>query len=282
MTATPINKSFINFEDDFTKDSFTKVLNTLTSNNKLLMPFLHFDILYKQKLMIKIEKINQYGSIKDLIYKSSPLNSYGKKYQSNKGKALNINLISVYGKQILEALSYLHYNKWYHMHLHSGNVLVDDNQNEIRLAGLEIFVNDISTRNEHLLNYAFENFTQGGNSNMNNTKFDKNSEILSEIFKNTYNIFEKIDIICFGRLMYEMAFGRELKAPFPDNLEYQDMDSNLVEIFRFIFNKKESNINTNFVYSVPDVTVNDLLKMRFFNLKDDENSERKKGNISIT
>ena len=71
MTATPINKAFINFENDFTRESFTKVLKTLTSNSKYFMPYLHFDILHKQKLMIKIEKVNEYGSIKDLIYKSS-------------------------------------------------------------------------------------------------------------------------------------------------------------------------------------------------------------------
>jgi len=275
MTATPINKSFINFEDDFTRESFTKVLKTLSTNNKYIMPFLHFDILHKQKLMIKIEKVNEYGSIKDLIYKSSAMNSYGKKYQPSKGKALNLSLVSIYGRQILEALVYLHRNKWYHMHIHTGNVLLDENGEEIRLSGLEIFVNDLPIRNEHVMNYAFENFN-GNNFHISQAKPNNNSSILTDIFKNTYNIFEKIDIISFGRLVYEMAFGKELKAPFPDNLEYQDMEAGLAEVLRLIFYKKESKINTNFMYSVPQVTASELLKLKFFdsNKEDEENKSK--------
>ena len=161
------------------------------------------------------------------------------------------------------------------MHIHSGNVLLEENGMEIRLTGLEIFVNDLQIRNEHLMNYAFENFN-GSNVNVNQPKLDQNSSILTDLFKNTYNIFEKIDIISFGRLVYEMAVGKELKAPFPDNLEYQDMDPSLVEVFRLIFNKKESKINTNFVYSVPDVTASDLLKLRFFDLPNGDNGKRSK------
>jgi serine/threonine protein kinase len=280
MTATPINKSFINFEDDFTRESFTKVLKTLSTNNKYIMPFLHFDILHKQKLMIKIEKVYENGSIKDLIYKSSAMNSYGKKYQLNKGKALSLSLVSIYGRQILEALVYLHRNKWYHMHIHSGNVLLDETGQEIHLTGLEIFVNDLPIRNEHVMNYAFENFN-GNNFNANHGKLDKNASILTDIFKNTYNIFEKIDIISFGRLVYEMAFGKELKAPFPDNLEYQDMDPGLAEVLRMIFYKKESNINTNFMYSVPEVTASELLKLRFFDLQNEDKENKRKSLIYI-
>lgn len=280
MTATPINKAFINFEDDFTRESFYKANQTLIANNKYLMPFLHLDILYKQKLMIKIEKINEYGSIKDLIYKSHHMNSYGKKYSMNKGKYIDITLVSTYGRQILEALSYLHMNKWYHMHLHAGNVLIDDSGEEIRLTGLDLFVNDLPIRNEHLFNYAFENLNQGLD-NCNQYKFDKNSQILSDIFKNTFNIFEKIDLILFGRLLYEMAVGKELKAPFPDNLEYQEMDPNLVEVFRLIFNKKESNINSNIMHCVPDVSANDLLKLRFFNSRDEDYYNSKKSKTEL-
>ena len=39
-------------------------------------------------------------------------------------------------------------------------------------------------------------------------------------------------------MLYEMVSGRELKAPFPDELEYKDFESEIAEILRLIFKKK--------------------------------------------
>jgi serine/threonine protein kinase len=270
MTAIPINKSVINFDDDFIRESFSKILKFLTLNHKNILPYLHFDVLPSQKLMIKILNLNENGSLRDTIYKAYPLNSFSKKYPNSKVKGLHNSLISNYGRQILEALNYLHNNKWYHMHLHSGNVLIDNN-NSIKLVELENFVNDIPIRNDHLFNYAYESF----NSTY-YTKNDYNSVILSEIFKNNSNIFEKIDIICFGRILYEMTTGRELKAPFPDPIEYKDIEADISEVLSLIFNKKTSKVNSNFIFTIPEVNASDLLKMKFFNPEDGSNNQESK------
>jgi hypothetical protein len=148
------------------------------------------------------------------------------------------------------------------MHLHTGNILIEDDGNTIRLSEIENFVNDLPIRNEHFFHYAYENFNS---DHYLNSKQDYNSTVLSEIFKNNYNIFEKVDIILFGRILYEMTTGRELKSPFPDDLEYKEMDSDVVELLRLIFNKRTSKVNNNFSITVPEISVADLLKMKIFN-----------------
>ena len=128
MTANPINKSVLNFEDDFIRESYCKVINQICNNHRNFLPYLHFDVLPSQKLMIKIQKWNDSGSLKDLLYKSNAMNNYSKKYPNNKAKGLHLSQIASFGRQILEALLYLHSNRWYHMHLHSGNILIDEEE----------------------------------------------------------------------------------------------------------------------------------------------------------
>jgi len=41
------------------------------------------------------------------------------------------------------------------------------------------------------------------------------------------------------RVLYEMTTGKELKAPFPDDLEYKDFDSDIGDILKLIFKKKK-------------------------------------------
>ncbi len=68
MTAIPINKALINFDDLMLKESFTNLY--LSFNHKNLMKNLHFDILKNQNLLVKIQKFYENGSIKDLLFKS--------------------------------------------------------------------------------------------------------------------------------------------------------------------------------------------------------------------
>ena len=79
-----------------------------------------------------------------------------------------------------------------------------------------------------------------------------------------------------------MTTGRELKSPFPDDLEYKEMDSEVVELLRLIFNKRTSKVNNNFSITVPEISVADLLKMKIFNqeisMYKEENSKMKFSN----
>jgi serine/threonine protein kinase len=263
MTAIPIHKAILNFEDEFMRESFNKVIQSLTQNQKHILPFLHFDIMQSMKLMIKIQKFNEYGSLKDQIWKTSCMDNYSKKYPTNsKGKPLHSSLISSYGRQILEGMAFLHSNKWYHIHLHTGNIFVDENQH-IYIGEVENFVNNLPVKNEHYFNYAFEEFNS--NQYYTQNKNDYNSKALSEIFKNNFNIYEKLDVISFGRVVYEMATGRELKSNCPDEMEYKTMDAEIVEILRMVFLKKVNKINNFVVLTVPEVSMKDLLKSKFFN-----------------
>lgn len=206
----------------------------------------------------------------------NPKKNYSQKYPSNsKGKALHASLISLYGRQILEALKYLHSNKWYHLHLHSGNVLVEEKTQQIKITELENFVCDLPIKNEQYLYFIYEEFNYEQSANLSNGNKQKdyqnnnnNNNLFSDIFKSQFNIFNKIDIISFGRIMYEMTTGKELKASYPDELEYKDMDSEIAQILRAIFQKKykfnyNNNNNNNYI------SASDLLKLKFF---DPENS----------
>ena len=111
---------------------------------------------------------------------------------------------------------------------------------------MENFLLSHTFRNDHCFNYAFDCFIN------NNSKTDQNSSILTELFKNNFDIFEKLDLIGFGRVLYEMSVGRELKAPFPDESEYKDMDTEVVEVLSMIFKKKTYNYN-NITHSLSNV-----------------------------
>ena len=67
-----------------------------------------------------------------------------------------------------------------------------------------------------------------------------------------------------------MAAGRELKAPFPDESEYKDMDTEVVEILNLIFKKKTyNNHNVNHsisgMYELPSIKISDLINHKLFN-----------------
>lgn len=209
---------------------------------------------------------------------------------------MHASLISLYGKQILAALHYLHSNKWYHLHLHSGNVLVDEKTQGIKITELENFVCDLPLKNEQYYYFIYEefNFEKNPNSsNSNNLKeyqnnnSNNNNNIFSDIFKSQFNIFEKIDIISFGRILYEMTTGKELKSPFPDELEYKDMDIEIAVILKTIFHRKNNkfqlnnynNYNNN-VKASSENTAADLLNFKFFD--PENNNINNKSLVNLT
>lgn len=68
MTAIPINKSLINFEDVMLKEGFINLIQSFRHKN--ISKNLHFDILKNQNLIVKIQKYYENGSLKDILYKS--------------------------------------------------------------------------------------------------------------------------------------------------------------------------------------------------------------------
>jgi hypothetical protein len=70
-----------------------------------------------------------------------------------------------------------------------------------------------------------------------------------------------------------MTTGKELKAPYPDELDYKEMDQYIIELLRLIFLKKESKVNNKYVYSVPEVSAADLLRLQLFDNEDGFNND---------
>ena len=153
-----------------------------------------------------------------------------------------MSLIRSYGKQILEALNYLHKNKWYHMNLHSGNIFIFNNQ--IKISELEIFSIEQLLKNEMCYSFIINEYN-------------------TENYNNDTNIFEKIDIISFGRILYEMVFGKELKSQSPEENEFKNLDPDLLYLLNSIFVKKDKNTLIG-----PNITSKELLKFNFFNIED--------------
>ena len=162
--------------------------------------------------------------------------------------------------------------------MHSGNVLVDVKTQQIKITELENFVCDLPSKNEQFYYFIYEefnyeknaNFSNGNNSkdsqkNNNNSNNNNNNNLFSDIFKGQFNIFKNIDILSFGRILYEMTSGKELKAPFPDELEYKDMDIEIAQILRAIFLRKNNKFNYNGDQNCNySISAADLLKLKFF------------------
>jgi len=191
---------------------------------------------------------------------------------------LHSSLISFYGRQILETLVYLHDHKIYHLHLHAGNILIDKNNN-IHISGLENFICDLTIRNQNHYNYVIDNICIDEKNN-----FKNNLNLFSDIYRNQFNIFEKIDIISFGRIIYEMTFGKELNCYYPDEMEYNLIDKEITSILKTIFFEKNLKLNSNIKelkLSPPDATAKDLINLEFFKLNKNINSGSENNNIII-
>jgi hypothetical protein len=161
--------------------------------------------------------------------------------------------------------------------------LVDEKSHRIKITELENFVCDLPLKNEQYYYFIYEEFNYEKNLNLHirsnpkdyfhNEKLNNNNNnnnMFSDIFKSQFNIFEKIDILSFGRILYEMTTGNELKSPFPDELEYKDMDIEISQILRAVFHRKNSKLNhygnqfNNNLKASSEITAADLLKLKFF------------------
>jgi hypothetical protein len=173
------------------------------------------------------------------------------------------------------------------MNLHSGNVLVNTKTNKVKIIDFDGFLFDYPSRNEQYFFYLVELFIE----EYSKQSYDKQSAMLSDLFNPKYNVFEAIDVVSFGRLVYEMYTGKELKAPYPDEIEYPEMSPEIKEILRLIFPLKNriKNNSKSYYIAYPDVSVESLLKMSFFSNSDEneidinryEKNEKKKAKKNL-
>ncbi|PVD24707.1 hypothetical protein C0Q70_15192 [Pomacea canaliculata] len=125
---------------------------------------------------------------------------------SHKKYGLSMNQVQIFGRQILEALLFLEEKGFpQHSNLHSGNVMLEDNV--CRLAG-------------------YENVFLGNTSRIH--------ALFRKKLKNKNK--DAIDVLSFGHILFEMAYGYELDTahPGPQQLIGHQPPS-VVEILNFIF-----------------------------------------------
>lgn len=123
------------------------------------------------------------GSLKDLLYGTSPKNLFMQKYGNPTGRGrgpMAIKDIAIYGRQILDALQFLHSKGLPCGHVHAGNVIIVEGV--ARLVDIENFVLGVAS--------FYRPF------------FVQHSKI---------NTCELIEVYSFGHLLYELTFGYPLQ-----------------------------------------------------------------------
>ncbi|XP_034105320.1 PX domain-containing protein kinase-like protein [Drosophila albomicans] len=128
-----------------------------------------------------IRKFHKHGTLKDVLCMATPKNPFLSKYGNPKGRtALSMKQVATYGKQILDALIFLHSKGYAYGHLHSGNIVIVDDC--VKLLDVE----------NHLLGVPafYRPF------------FVQHSKI---------HAIETIDVYCFGHVLFEMAMGYPLQ-----------------------------------------------------------------------
>ncbi|XP_068940347.1 PX domain-containing protein kinase-like protein isoform X3 [Petaurus breviceps papuanus] len=125
-----------------------------------------------------IRAFNEKGTLKDLIYKAKPKDPFLKKYcNPKKIQGLELQQIKTFGRQILEALKFLHEKGFPYGHLHSANVMLEGDTCQLL---------DLENSLLGLPSFYRSYFSQ----------FRK------------INTLETVDVHCFGHLLYEMTYGR--------------------------------------------------------------------------
>eukprot|EP00300_Choanocystis_sp_HF-7_P022268 c2145_g1_i1.p1 GENE.c2145_g1_i1~~c2145_g1_i1.p1 ORF type:complete len:438 (+),score=97.24 c2145_g1_i1:72-1316(+) len=196
----------------------TFVLNneaTLASIRELLLrlqhpyvfPITHVDALSDGSMLVVLRPFAKEGSLRDLIYNTSPTHSYKKKYK--KGHALAERKIARYGRQILEGLTFLTSKKYPYPHLHTGNVIMHNGV--CRLSEIENSLLCVPPRLK--------------------------SKILPLLAQ---NLGVEVEVLCFGHVLFEMACGFEMDEAFP-NFIPQSVPATIKSIIEAIFFPREGN-----------------------------------------
>uniref|UniRef100_A0A672KY58 PX domain-containing protein kinase-like protein n=1 Tax=Sinocyclocheilus grahami TaxID=75366 RepID=A0A672KY58_SINGR len=154
--------------------SAVKLLPTLSHSN--IAPVSFATTSESSALVIRV--FSEKGTLRDHICKVKPKEPFLKKYcNPKKIQGLEQQQIRTYGRQILEALKFLHDKGFPYGHLHASNVLIEENA--CKLLDIE---NSLLGLPSYYRPYV--------------TQFRK------------MNTTESIDVYSFGHLLYEMTYGR--------------------------------------------------------------------------
>ncbi|XP_068620282.1 PX domain-containing protein kinase-like protein [Battus philenor] len=148
-----------------------------------------------------VRRIHDNGSIRDILYGTDYTKNYLFKYGNPKiRKPFTCGQISHYGYQILQALRFLHDKGLPHGHIHPGNITIE---------------------NQKVLLLDLENVLLG-------VPCLYRPYLLEQRQTNTA---ESIDVYCFGRTLYEMAFAATFEQYYCDNYP-EETSENLEAVLR--------------------------------------------------
>ncbi|XP_008551911.1 slowpoke-binding protein isoform X1 [Microplitis demolitor] len=210
LTLTPLSKNCPLSVCPSTKEILNKLF--LFIQHPYVCPILDIEFIeYEEENYVIILQPINHGCLKDLIYgidKNSWNNDWTNKYVS-RGNGLILPQIQVIGRQILEALLFLKDRGYPTIHLHSGNVAIQNGM--ARVAGLENSLLGFTSRIYPLVSTRAPYGTC-------------------------------IESICFGHLLFEMTTGYELCSFKPSRIHYDDVAKFplVYELMEFIFNSPDN------------------------------------------
>ncbi|XP_017467159.1 PREDICTED: PX domain-containing protein kinase-like protein [Rhagoletis zephyria] len=130
---------------------------------------------------IVVRRFYKQGTLKDILCMATPKNPFLSKYGNPKGRtALTMKQVAIYGRQILEALIFIHSKGYPYGHLHAGNIVIVDDC--VKLLDIENYLLGVPA--------FYRPF------------FVQHSKIHS---------VENIDVYSFGHVLFEMAMGYPLQ-----------------------------------------------------------------------
>ena len=136
ITVTTPSDSALEFPSETGIRFFRYILKTI--DHPYIQPVVKSDYHAERNKALVFREWRYRGSVKDLIYRTNAKNTYDKKYGPGRsGKALSLEAVALYGRQILEALHYLDRLGFCFPHLTSANVLVSDDKRWCMLSDLE-------------------------------------------------------------------------------------------------------------------------------------------------
>jgi len=207
------------------KEVFVKVLTSI--KHPLIQLITKPDILFDENLAIVLSFFSPEGSLRDKIFGCEPTNTWDKKYVPSNGTAFNNRDIAKYGRQILDALRFLHASRIPYTHLHSGNVII--RSGTARLTQLENPFLNVERQNEDLFRQYYK---------LNQRNIESSIEF---------------DIIAFGIVLYEMMTGKQLKH-LSQLDDVQNVSTEVMKIVQEILRNPEKKLPT----------IQELLNNQFF------------------
>jgi hypothetical protein len=218
------------------------------------------DVNFDQNRVLFIQDFSRDGSLKDLIYSSTPTDECAVKYAKNVKNKLALRTVKEYGKQVLTSLIYLRNLHFYPFdNLHSGNVILAYKKRICLLTGYEnaLFVDKtrLDMANEKLISKIARSYL---------IRVDEDDGLVIRKAKNDFELKVIYEVLRFGNLILEMCLGKQVDLLVPDQHVIKEIydswnaseSKEIINLVNFIFFNKtvdENNEKLKKKYVIPEL-----------------------------